>query len=320
MSTLQVTKNVERAELVISVDGDRDESDHFKLPVWLIALVVSRLATLTARNAAASPGEGAKLKASKEVRQALDRLNGLLRDGYNHIAGIGSYAISEADRLATFVAYGWEGGKIGDFTDPRIEDMARRAITTTPAIGNPAWRYPDALVTLIGEALDTVNAYQPAATGAMLLDLIQQRNLAADALQIALARVRFFYCCASDATDGTNELRKIAFQPRRGASTSVVIGGDTLPTFVFNWSASGELTVIVWFQMPEGLEGVTNVLLVEGENEFSTTVSLDPGQSQQVTWENVTIEGEIDEVVLRDADNEVLARGVRDETLADPGP
>lgn len=321
MSTLQVTTNIERAELTISVDGQREEGDLFTLPEFLVALVVTRLAVLKSADAAASPGKGDKAKASQEVRNGLDRLNELLHDGYNHIAGIGSYAISDADRLATFIAYGWDGGKVGDFTDARIEDLARRSISTTPAISNPAWRYPDELVTLITDTLATVNAFQPLATGGTRSQLIAARNLAADALQIANARVRFYYCCASDATDATPELRKIGWQPRRGAGTLPgTSDGETLPTFLFNWSQTGETTVTAWFQMPANVAGVTNVLLVEGESEFSTVVVLEPGQSQEMTWEGVTIDGEIDEVVLRDENNEVLARGVRDETLPDPGP
>lgn len=74
-----------------------------------------------------------------------------------------------------------------------------------------------------------------------------------------------------------------------------------------------------WFEYPEGVEGVTNVLLVEGEQQTSALVNLEPGQSQQVVWSDVTIDGELDEIVLRDAENNVLAVGELDPELPDPG-
>ncbi len=92
----------------------------------------------------------------------------------------------------------------------------------------------------------------------------------------------------------------------------------TLPTFPFNWQVSGS-GVLLWFQMIANLVGVDNVFMQEGGNEFSTGVVLQPGQSQQVQWTDVTIEDEVDEVVLRNAAGDVLATGVRDESLADPG-
>lgn len=76
---------------------------------------------------------------------------------------------------------------------------------------------------------------------------------------------------------------------------------------------------MLWFQMPAGVPGVTNILVRERTEQFTTGVVLEPGQSQQLTWQGVTISGEIDEVALRDAENNVLATGVRDPDLPDPG-
>lgn len=322
MSTQQFTTQVERAELIISADNERQAGDPFKLPLFLRSGIETRLANAIARNAAAAPGKADVVGASGKVRDGLGLLNQLLHDGFNHIKAIKSYEISNPDRLATYTAYGWDGGKLGTLNDARIEDLARLAISTTPTIANPAWRYPEELLARITDALATVNAFQPVATGGTRSDLIGQRNLATDSLQIMTSRVRFYYCCASDFRDGTAELRKIGMQPRRDAITPPTSGddGETLPTLRFTWEQVGASTVHVVIEMPEGLEGVTNVLLVEEDVEFSTAVSLQPGQSQLIVWEGVTIEGEIDEVVLRDADNEVLARGVRDESLEDPGP
>lgn len=96
-------------------------------------------------------------------------------------------------------------------------------------------------------------------------------------------------------------------------------GGPALTTFRYNFQASGSNT-IAWFEMPADEPGVTNVLFREGANEFTTGVVLQPGESQQVTWEGVSITGDIDQVVLRDAENNILATGVRDTELPDPGP
>lgn len=47
---------------------------------------------------------------------------------------------------------------------------------------------------------------------------------------------------------------------------------------------------------------------------------LEPGQSQLVVWEGLTIEGDVDDIVLRDAAGDAVACGVRDESLPNPGP
>lgn len=96
-------------------------------------------------------------------------------------------------------------------------------------------------------------------------------------------------------------------------------GGTALDTFGYNFQPSGSDTV-AWFQMPAGVSGVTNVLFREGASEVSTGVVLNPGQSQQVLLSGISITGEIDEVVLRDSENNILATGVRDIELPDPGP
>lgn len=96
-------------------------------------------------------------------------------------------------------------------------------------------------------------------------------------------------------------------------------GGSGGPTFLFHWIVTAEGDIVFWFEMPAEVTGVTNIFLREGIEQYSTGVLLNPGQGQQLTWQGVTINGEIDEVVLRDAANNVLASGVRDPTLPDPG-
>ena len=89
----------------------------------------------------------------------------------------------------------------------------------------------------------------------------------------------------------------------------------TLPTFGFNWQVAGT-GVQVSLVVPAGVSGSVTVLLREGAVELTTAASVSPGQTKQVTWPNVTIVDDVDEVLLRDAAGTDLARGVRDQTIS----
>ncbi len=80
--------------------------------------------------------------ASANVPAALNTLQARLRDGYNFVRGIPGYDISDADRLGVLTTYGWVQDEIGNLSDARIEALANQAITATPSISEPAWRYP----------------------------------------------------------------------------------------------------------------------------------------------------------------------------------
>lgn len=95
--------------------------------------------------------------------------------------------------------------------------------------------------------------------------------------------------------------------------------GTQVDTFGYNYQVS-EPNTVAWFQMSAGLVGVTNVKFVEGGQEVTANVDLNPGQSQQVVLTGIVVSGDIDEVVLRDSENNILAVGVRDLELTDPGP
>ncbi len=88
---------------------------------------MTRLANLKAAEAATHTTEADRAGASRRVREALDQLGVLLRDGYNFLRGISSFQISQADHIAAFVAYGWEQGEIGLLPDPRVEALANQA-------------------------------------------------------------------------------------------------------------------------------------------------------------------------------------------------
>jgi hypothetical protein len=221
-------EQIELAELAQSVDDARAAEDPFKLPADLRTLLDTRLADLKTKDAATQLTEGGRATASATLRAALDQLRTLLRDGYNFIQGLGSFAIDDATRLGVFTSYGWESGLVGDFTDARIESLANQAITATPSIADPAHRYPDALLALITTQLGIVNGNQTLATGGTAQAATDARDAALTLLQLATARVRFQYCVVSDDTDQSPELVTIGRQPRRdaGAATGQPLPGE----------------------------------------------------------------------------------------------
>ena len=188
-----VLQQIEIAELIRSVDHDRAATDPFKLVAATRTELDTRLADLKAKDAATPMTEGDRAGASAKVRAALDALANHLRNGFNFVRGIGSYAISAADRLSVFTAYGWEQGEIGPSapgSDARIEALANQAITATPLISDPAWRYPAALLTLITNQLAIVNANQPLATGGTAQAATAARDLALGKLQTMNDRIQ----------------------------------------------------------------------------------------------------------------------------------
>lgn len=270
---------IERAELIQADDDARDPSDPFKLVANVRLLVDTRVSDLKAKDSATLFTEGDRATASANVRAALDQLKDLLRDGYNFIKAIGSYAITDAERIGLFTAYGWTHGQIGDLKDARVESLANQAIVATPTITNPDHQYPPALLTLITEELATVNANQPLATGGSRQAAYAARDEALHLLKKIVDRVRFFYCSASDDEDQTPELARIGRQPRRdpGQASS---GGGTLPgePGLVTFDATNlELSVD---EVPEGADSIRAYRMaaggeveLAGESE-TTTVSV----------------------------------------------
>ncbi len=213
-------EQVELAELTQTVDDGRVVGDPFKLAAATRTLLDSRLADLQGKDAATLTSEGDRATASANLRAALDQLQKLLRDGYNFVQGLGSFAITDADRIGLFTAYGWESGLVGIFNDARVEALANQAITVTPTIADATHRYPAALLTLITAQLAIVNTNQPIATGGSAQGATDARDAALVLLQLINARVRFFYCNASDDLDQTAELVSIGRQPRRDAGAA----------------------------------------------------------------------------------------------------
>ena len=220
MPNQQSLEQVELAELTQTVDDGRVTGEPFKLAAALRTLLDTRLTDLQAKDSATLTSAGSRAAASANVRGALDQLQKLLRDGYNFIQGLGSFAITDGERIGLFISYGWESGLVGDFNDARIESLANQAITVTPTIADATHRYPAALQTLITAQLAIVNTNQPLATGGSAQGATAARDAALVLLQVVNARVRFFYCSASDETDQSAELVSIGRQPRRDAGAA----------------------------------------------------------------------------------------------------
>ena len=165
MPNQQSLEQVELAELTQTVDDGRVTGEPFKLAAALRTLLDTRLTDLEAKDSATLTSAGSRAAASANVLGALDQLQKLLRDGYNFIQGLGSFAITDGERIGLFISYGWESGLVGDFNDARIESLANQAITVTPTIADATHRYPAALLTLITAQLAIVNTNQPRATG-----------------------------------------------------------------------------------------------------------------------------------------------------------
>ena len=208
-------EQIELAELTQAVDDARAATDPFKLIAATRTSLNDRVTDLKAKDAATLTTEAGRATASANVRTALDQLRTLLKDGFNFVQGLGSFAITDANRLGVFTAYGWESSLVGDVTDARLESLANQALTATPGIADPAHRYPAALLALITTQLGLVNTNQPLATGGSAQAATDARDAALDLLLLINARVRFFYCNASDDLDQTAELVKIGRQPRR---------------------------------------------------------------------------------------------------------
>jgi hypothetical protein len=204
--------------LLQTVDTDRNEGDGFKLPPALRTQVDADFAALEAADSNTALTESDRAGGSAEARVALDKLHGLLKEGFNFITAIRSTQISAAKRLEIFTAYGWASGKLGRFNDARILGLARLAGLPHANLAEDQ-RYPGSLIADIIAQLDIFDAKAEPATGGDREVATRLRDTKLDLANTTLAQVRFYYCSASRDTDQTPELSKIGFQPRRDSGT-----------------------------------------------------------------------------------------------------
>lgn len=168
---------------------------------------------------------------------------------------------------------------------------------------------------------ESATAGRAATTSAEQAWLESKTNLQLQLTTNLLDVAREFVGQPAMANDFFDESRLYNRQAGEGSGSN---GGGTPPpgiTFRFNWVQSDGSTVLLWIEMPTGLSGVIILHAQEGTVPLTRELTgVPPGQIVQSTWTDVTIDGEIDEVTLRDAEGNDLAVGVFDETLPDPGP
>jgi hypothetical protein len=203
-------------QLVQTVDDDRATGDVFKLPAWLRGQVDADFTALDAADNATALTESDRAGTSGAARDALTKLQEFLRDGYRHIDAIRTSAITDAQRLVVFTAYGWVGGMLGRFGDARVIGLTRLGVKAKPGL-QPAWLYPADLIADLTAQLAIFDTNASSALGADRIEATRIRNAKLDLAETTLAQVRFFYCSASRDTDQTPELAAIGFQPRRDA-------------------------------------------------------------------------------------------------------
>jgi hypothetical protein len=200
--------------LIQTVDNGRELSDPFKLSPRLRQQVDTDLAGLEEYDAVALTMESARTGKSLAVRESLETLERLVREGHAGIAAIRGSQISEPERREVFTAYGWAGGLLGRLSDSRIVGLARLGIRT-PENVDPEFHYPADLVRELEEGLQQFDAVQPHVNSGKRQVAVRQRNQALEACEETLTQVRHWYCAASREGTKTKELAAIGFQPRR---------------------------------------------------------------------------------------------------------
>lgn len=219
-TNLTVSQTLAQGKLVISVDESRPADDPFKLPAPLLTLIKGGVTALETGDIDTHAAEGERAEASGTARAAFEKLEAVLRMGYNGIEAIIGEdilpgGITPADRLGVFTTYGWEKGQIGRFTQDRILVLSELALQGATTITNPAWRYSSALTAVIQTQLDLIEAEEVSATGGERQVFVAERREKCALLDTRLSRARYHYCASSDDLDTTKELARISFQPRR---------------------------------------------------------------------------------------------------------
>ena len=209
---------LDQAKMILTVDDSRSVGDDFKLFPGLRGLLETRRLTLEQAESNLRLVSGSRVNAAAQLKDAKKTVASLLRDGYNHIRAIPSFDITDEQRLGAFVAYGWENGKMGNIADESfLLTLARQALVVTPEVEPLKARYPQSILTRLETELNTLTNAAAIAKIGTRQQATRARDTAMEALEKALARVRHFYCQASDETDQSAELARIGFQPRRAS-------------------------------------------------------------------------------------------------------
>ncbi|HEX3816775.1 MAG TPA: hypothetical protein VHW03_00640, partial [Chthoniobacterales bacterium] len=197
------------------VDTGRAAGDRFKMIAGDRALFDTRLAALSHADNDVALTESNRAGGSGKARDALDKLKGLLHDGYNGITAIRSSTISEAQRLEVYTAYGWASGNIGTFDDARILGLSRLGISDDIDLENPAWEYAADLKADISAQLEIFNNNADDRTAGNRAEATKTRDAALVLFQKSLSRYRHYLASGSDDLDQSPELRRGGFKVRK---------------------------------------------------------------------------------------------------------
>jgi hypothetical protein len=214
MPTVESISAISRLTLIQAVDNKVAPDDPHQLAPWLRTQVDTDLAKLEAIDQVASTSELARSEKSLGVRNCLDRLESLVREGYRFIGALRSTVISEDDRAQIFAEYGWTGGLLGRMSDDRIVALARIGMSEHADI-DPLWRYPADLVEDLKASVTAYQSLVPEALQGANGSAVRQRNEALTAAEQTIAQVRYWYCAASRQTVRNPNLANIGFHPRR---------------------------------------------------------------------------------------------------------
>ncbi len=127
---------------------------------------------------------------------------------------------------------------------------------------------------------------------------------------------------ASGLPGGTYEYQVVG-QNSRGkgpaSETATIEVAGVVATAAYGTGVEGTDTA-VWIYVSPDLVDVQTLYLQHGGTPFFTAFSPTPGTVARTTWPGMVISGAIDEVKIRNGQNEDIAVGVYDPMLPDPGP
>ena len=202
-------------DLILRVNGPLSGYERRKLPSWLDTDATAALADARTQNSAWLFASGDLSGARLRVKEAREKLAGLVRNAHSYIGSLPEEDVSAADQIDALTSLGFEQGGIGQLNDPThlvtLADQIVRENGNLPA----AVRVPVTIVTRLTNWLAVLRANEIVAGGGSRQDLTDDKDDARDRLIQAVAQVRFYIASTDPETDGAAVLALYNFQPRR---------------------------------------------------------------------------------------------------------
>ena len=202
-------------DLIVRVNTARPPYDIRKLPSWLDADFAAALASARAENSATQLAAGDQAGARGRVKQARDKLAGLVRNASSHIGAVPEEDATEEDKMDALVSLGYEQGQMGQLADAThlaqiVDDILANNGTLPPLL-----RLPAGIITRITNWRGVLTANEEIAAGGPRAVLTDRKDAAKALLQARIARVRLYLCSCSDLGEGDPEIARQGFQPKR---------------------------------------------------------------------------------------------------------